>query len=149
VSRIRAIGGCHAVKAKANVEARPTRVYIARDRLTGWFKIGMTGYDLEYYRKQLCYRTYGRRSHQTIEFCCSWLFYDFWSAWYVEQTTISLVERLELERVRSGDWFKIDRPTMAIVVDLIDDLALEIRKWERTNFAAAMTCLPLRHGPSR
>ena len=122
-------------------------VYIAHDMQKDWFKIGMTGKDLEYYRKQLCHRVYGRRSHDKIELCCSWLFEDFWAAWYIEQTAIELVERLGFERVRSGDWFAIDRPTMTIVVELVDDLAFPIRKWEQVNFAPELKCRPPFHGP--
>jgi hypothetical protein len=42
-------------------------VYILRDKIkTMWFKVGMTGKDLDYYRKQICYHVYGRRSHDKI-----------------------------------------------------------------------------------
>lgn len=122
-------------------------VYIARDKPNGWFKIGMTGKILEAYRKQLCHRVYGRRSYAKIEMCCSWLFADYWAAWYIEQTAIALCERFDFECVRSGDWFAIDRPTISTVVDLIDDLAISIRKWERANFDPTLQCRPLRHGP--
>lgn len=120
-------------------------VYIAQDKETNWFKIGLTSKNLEYYRKQLCYRTYGRRSHDKIKIRCSWLFEDFWAAWYIEQTTISIVERFGFEKMRDGDWFAIDEPTMSVVADLIDDLAVPIRKWERSNFRSNLSCLPSRH----
>jgi hypothetical protein len=119
------------------------QVYIARDKQENWFKIGMTSKDLEYYRKRLCERVYGRRSQEKIEICCDWLFADFWAAWYIEQTAIELIERMEFARVRPGDWFSIDRPSMAIIVDLIDELALPIRKWEQANFDTALACKPL------
>jgi hypothetical protein len=124
-------------------------VYIARDNKEGWFKIGLTGKDLEYYRKRLCHRIYGRRSYDSIEMCCSWLFEDFWAAWYIEQTTIALIERLGFERVREGDWFSIDRRTLAVVVEVIDDVAFSIRKWEQENFCFhdGLQCLPSWLGP--
>ena len=113
-------------------------VYVVRDKPEGWFKIGMTGEDLEKYRKQLCYLW--ARSDDGIEICCSWLFEDFWAAWYVEQTAIAFCDRFEFERVRSADWFAIDKPTMSVVVELIDLLAYPIRKWEQEK--CQLKCLP-------
>lgn len=120
-------------------------VYIAQDKEKNWFKIGLTSKNLEYYCKQLCYRTYGRQSHGKIKIWCSWLFESFWAAWYIEQTTISIVERFGFEKMRDGDWFAIDEPTMSVVTDLIDELAVPIRQWEQSNFRANLDCLPSRH----
>jgi hypothetical protein len=144
---------CETGRQKMPSKQKPTwrpglhDVYVARDKQTGWFKIGITGKDLEYYRKQLCQKIYGRRSQDKIEISCSWLFEDFWAAWYIEQTAIALVERFEFEKVRLGDWFAIDTPTMSVVVDLIDDLTFPIRKWEQVNFDPGLKCKPPRNEP--
>jgi hypothetical protein len=120
-------------------------VYVAWDKGDEFFKIGMTSKDLERYRKRLCYENYGRRGYDKIEIGCSWLFEDFWAAWYVEQTTIELIERFGFPRTRDKDWFAIDKATMSVVVELIDDLAWDIRKWEQKNFTPDLTFRPGLH----
>lgn len=112
----------------------PHNVYIARDKTKdACFKIGMTGYELEFYRKKLCHRVHGRRSHDTIVMRHSWHFQEFWAAWYVEQTTIALIKRFGFEQVREGDWFSIDEPCIEVVWEIVHDLAYDIREWETAN----------------
>jgi hypothetical protein len=134
-------------KQKPTWKPGPHNAYIARDKQNAWFKIGMTGQNLKSYRKQLCQRVYGRRSLDKIEICCSWRFEDFWAAWYIEKITIALIERFRFEQVRKGDWFAIDRPTMSIVVDLINNLASPIQHWEQVNFDPKLQCKPKRYEP--
>ena len=107
--------------------------YIARDKTKERFKVGMTGNDLNVRRKAICYDEYGRRSHDKIEMMHSWRFEDFFSAFYVEQTTIELLKLLGYER-RPGDWFAIDFHSIWEVIHVISDVAYHISGWETFNF---------------
>ena len=80
----------------------PHHVYIFYDKTKQRFKIGMTSYDLEYYRKRLCYKQYRRRSHDKIKTVYSWLVGDFFAAFFLEQTIVETIKRLGVERLPGG-----------------------------------------------
>jgi hypothetical protein len=116
-------------------------VYIARDKVKMWFKIGMTGNDLENRRKAICRHEYDRRSYDKIDILDSWQFQDFFAALYLERATIALIKRFGFKQVRPQDWFEIDKPTMDVFRSTIYDIAYDIREWEKDNFGLECDCL--------
>jgi hypothetical protein len=111
----------------------PHNVYIFQDMTKERFKIGITSYNLTYYRKQLCAKEYGRRAHHKIATFHSWRVGDFFAAFFLEQTIIETIKRLGIKRL-AGDWFETDIETIRGVMDAVCDLAYQVRKWERTNY---------------
>ena len=111
----------------------PHHVYIFYDETKHKFKIGITSSELERYRKQLCAKQYGARSHNKIKTVYSWNVGSVFSASFLEQTIIETLIRLGFER-HEGDWFEADRTTVVGVWNAIDDLAEQIQLWEGANY---------------
>lgn len=94
-------------------------VYIFEDKKKSRFKIGLTSYELDKYRKSVCYKEFGPRSQNRLSVIYFWNVGDFFAAFFLEQTIVETMKRLGLER-QSGDWFEVDRKTLAGVWDVIE-----------------------------
>ena len=121
-----------------HISIRPTEgihdVYIFRDKESSFFKIGMTVGHLEDRRKAVCRYVYNRRSYDKIVTHSSWQVQDFFATLFLERALIGIIRRFGYEQVREQDWFAVDVQTMEVVIRMVDDIAYEIRLWEKDNF---------------
>ena len=56
---------------------------------------------------------------------------DFFTALYVEQKIIQLLENHGYKRVTSDDWFEIDEDAIKVLIKITKELKFHIKKWER------------------
>jgi hypothetical protein len=60
-------------------------------------------------------------------------FPHYFTALYVEQTMIQLVETSGYRRITSDDWFEIDEDAVKVVIEITKELISQLSKWEWNN----------------
>lgn len=79
-------------------------VYLIRDKKREWFKVGWSERP-----KRRSSEVGGKVYHQ-------WEFIQFFTALYVEQTLIQLLQNHGYKRLSSDDWFEIDEDAVKVVM---------------------------------